>query len=218
MPSAFTDEIGTADLIITTPADWTITTGDMPNGDNSASLITALNQNAVADTEDLCLPSTAGSDARTLEFWINITNNTTSRVVAAVKTDDTSTAGASRHWTCVMNTTETMEFYWFNTGAGVYLSHGVASPGTGWHHYVVVINCGSTKNIQFWIDGTSSAAGGSPSGTPTTAASAAYKFFLGSSRINSAEDMTDHIAKVAWYDRALTEAEIDDHYLTMTAP
>jgi Concanavalin A-like lectin/glucanases superfamily len=217
MPSVFTDSANDYDLTITTSSDWNIATGDMPNGDNSAySSATSLLQNAVWPGEDFCLPATAGADARTFEFWVKVTAGTKDRAVAAIKTNDTAVTAPKRHWQCYLDSSEQIAWSWLTTTGSNYLVVTSSPLAAGWHHVVIVVQCGSTRSASLYIDNVLITSVGPAAGTPSTAASADYQFYLGFDRAFDSE-MTDHLAKVAWYERALTTGEINDHYLAMTA-
>jgi hypothetical protein len=218
MPSVFTDGTGNGyDLTITTSADWTIHSADMPDGGNSASLSTTLYQNAVYAGEDFCLPSTAGSDARTLSFWVNVTAKTNDRTVAVVKTNDTATTTTKRNWIVSLTASETVAATWLNTTAGNYLQAQTAALAAGWHHIVIIFQCGSSKSITVYVDTALDVSSSSTSGTPTTATSDVYEFYLGASRAANTEEMTDHMAQVDWFEYALTADDISDLYLAMVA-
>lgn len=217
MPSVFTDEVGTYDLTITTAADWTITAADLPNGDSCASLSTTLNQNAVWAGEDFCLPNGSGSEVRTLEFWLKVSANTNVRYVAACRTNGTATTTTNRHWFVRLNADETLEAVWLNTTAGSYLAAVSSSLSAGWHHCVVEFKCGSSREINITIDRGADGSDTTTSGTATYATDATYEFYLGTSRTTATEEMTDRMAKVAWYERALSASEIADHYFAMVA-
>jgi hypothetical protein len=218
MPSVFTDVTANSyDLTITTAADWTIHSGDLPNGDNSASLVTTRNENAFWAGEDFCLPNGAGSEVRTLEFWVNVTANTTARQVACVRTNSTSTGTTLRQWACGLLADESIVFSWYNTSGTNYLTVNSGVLSTGWRYVVIQINCGSSKAMEIFVDTSSVATSSTTSGTPNTASSNTYEFYLGASRTNATEEMTDHLAKVAWYETALTTEQKSDHYLAMTA-
>jgi hypothetical protein len=218
MPSVFTDGTGNGyDLTITTSADWTIHSADMPDGGNSASLSTTLNQNAVYAGEDFCLPNGSGSERRVLSFWIEVTDNTTERTIATVRTNDTATTTTNRHWIVTMSSTEVITVQWYNTSAADYLTCSTGVLAAGWHHIVVIFRCGSSRSVELVVDTVSVASDSTTNGTATYATDATYEFYLGSSRTTATAECTDHIAQVDWFEYELTANDISDLYLAMVA-
>lgn len=216
MASVFEDVVGTYDLLITTSADWTVHAADLPNGDAAVSLSTTLNQNAYNASETpFALTNGAGTEVNTLEVWVKITADTTVRTIAIMRTDGTSSTTNDYHWECQVTAGESVQFAWYNTAGGNYLVQGSGALAAGWHHLVFIINHGSTRSIQCYADGVSIGTSSSTSGTPTYDTTAAYRLFVGSRRTDSTQDMTDHMAKLAWYNVALTGGQITAHYNAM---
>lgn len=219
MPSVFTDATsGDRDLTITTSADWTIHTGDMPNGDSAASLSTSLNENARwSGDEALAIVPGSGTEAKTFEVWVNVTANTNDRWICSMRTNGTSDTTTNRHYHFYLTSTETFGFSWMNTSAFAYLTVTSATVAAGWHHVVVVVQSGSTRSMTMYIDTVNVASSSSPASTPTSASSDTYIFYMGTERNVTTREMTDHMAKLAIYNFALSGAQISAHYLAMTA-
>lgn len=208
----FEDVVSTHDISLVNAADWTIHTGDLPNGDNSASIITASAGGSHWITDEFfAIDADRGT---TYEAWVKVTVGANAKSILEARTDGTGIGTTLRHFQWFVDTTEQVVFQWFATNGSVYAS--VTSPVllAGWHHLVVTIydapGAGGFSTILY-VDGLVSNSTTSTTSTGTLAASDAYRLYLGNHRTNATTEMTDHMSKVAIYDYVLTQAEVQSH-------
>jgi hypothetical protein len=214
MPSVFTDEAGTYDLTITTSADWTVSTGGLPNGDNyvTGDGTIALTYNVNGDDFDL-----RDGTAWTVECWLYYATATAvSQLLVGVQDKDSPFANA---WYMLFGADEKIDFTIANTTPGIYLQCQSAALSTGtWYHVVGIKETGNV--LKLYIDNTLVATDNTTSGTAQTP-DADYYVTMGTGTDGGndigASSSGLRLAKVAIYNRELTAAEINDHYLAMVA-
>lgn len=205
----FDDRLGSKDFTLGTPANWTIHTGLLPNGDNMASTSGTTASNTGAGI----LPDLRDGTAWSIEFWMvmgaaganyNIllyAGTTTTRFV----------------WGIYVTPTETLDFIIYNTATGSYLNAttGVLTPGTLYH---VVCTKKTGNEVHVWLNAVDVASDTSTSGTAQTPNAGDY-MSVGTDN-NGAQDMDTsyRLAKLAIYNRELSGATILAHYQSMLAP
>lgn len=209
MPDVFEDFAGAHDLTITTTADWTVSAGGMPNGDNyvqgDGSIAATYNLDGAAfDINTLT--------AWTVECWVYMDVSSTGMIA----TLGGGTPGTV--WEFGIFGSDAVTLRGYNTSSAVYTSRTTASLSQDtWHHIVALYGVGTTPTI--YVDNaTSSSASSAPTGTPRTADGTSI-LYLGTTAAGATDlPSTLWISKLAIYDRHLTTTEIGDHYLAMTVP
>jgi hypothetical protein len=213
MADVFTDEAGTYDLAITTAADWTVSSGGMPNGDNyvtgDGSIAATVNSNG--DDFDF-----RDGTAWTVEFWFYYT---TARAITEQIVTNSSNGTTTYQWAIQFDANETMGFYIGNTSGGVYLSASTGTLSTStWYH--IVCEKDTTDIVRIFVDTVQIASDTTTSGTARTP-DANYWLYFGTNGAG-AGDITSgttgvRVSKLAIYNRLLTAGEKLDHYLAMAA-
>lgn len=213
MPDVFTDEVGTYDLTITTAADWTVSSGGMPNGDNyvtgDGTIAPVYNLNG----DDFNL---ADGTAWTIEFWLYYTT-ATAVVQAIMACQDAGTVTGA--WAVTFDATEQVNSSIINTGSTSFLSVTSSPLSTNtWHHAVLIKETGNVYKL--WIDNVLVATDNTTSGTVRTPTST-YRLYFGAygdgQHDFGASSSGLRVAKLAIYNRELSSGEINEHYLAMTA-
>jgi len=215
MPSVFTDEAGTYDITITTAADFTVSSGGLPNGDNyvTGDGTIAATYNLEGDDFDF-FDGTAWS----VEFWLYYTTASTNYEFIMQNALAPAASFNQVCWGIFFNATEQLEFNAGNTGGsiGVSLASGTLSTST-WYHAVFTK---TASNVYTWyLNNVLSTTGSGFTGTDVTP-TASYRLWFGVGA-DGAGDLTStrgtRVSKLAIYNRILNAAEINSHYLAMTA-
>ena len=211
MPSVFTDEVGTYDLTITTAADWTVSAGGLPNGDNYVT-----GDGSIAPTYN-----TSGStfDIRTgnwtIEFWLYFDATSLDRMI--ITNAKAGSAVASEWaWGIYLSTVEQLVFFIGNTAAGNYgLRISATLLGTTWYYVVAQKISGTAAPVIYVNEVASSSSSSGPTGTAVTP-DGTYRLYLGTDSAGN-EDVTSglRLAKVAIYNRLLDSTEMAQHRLAM---
>ena len=213
MADVFLDAIGTRDLIITTAADWTVSSGGMPNGDNYVTGDGSIAATYYASGTELNL---ADGTAWSVECWVYYTTAKAS-LETILKCDN---AGLNQGaWELSFNSNETMIAGIINTSSTFYLtaSSGTLATNT-WHHIAMVKSTGAVltlyhNTVAVAVDNTTTGTARTPTST--------FRVYLGTYGdgtldINSPTSGL-RVAKVAIYNKALSAAELANHYLYMMA-
>jgi hypothetical protein len=216
MPSVFTDEAGTYDLTITTAADWTVSSGGLPNGDNyvtgDGSIAATYNVNG--DDFDF-----ADGTAWSVEFWLYYATATDATQAVVVNMANASGAATEINWRVIFSVSETVVFTLNNTGGSSYLE--VASSGltaSTWYHVVGVKETGDV--LRLYVDNVEVATDSTTSGTANTTGASDRVYFgtYGNGDIPMGASSSGlRISKLAIYNKELSLSEINDHYLSMVA-
>lgn len=217
MPDVFEDTVGTFDLTITTSADWTVSSGGLPNGDNyvSGDGTIAATYNANGDEFDF-----ADGTAWTVEFWFYYTTTT---IVDQIIMQNAipSGGGANPTWTVYWTSAEDIALEIINTTNAVYLGTSVpvaTMTASAWHHVVFIKQTGNT--VKAYVDNVLRASSSSTSGT-ARAPGATHELFFGTDSLGAsdlgASSSGVRISKLAIYNLELSTDQINDHYLAMVA-
>lgn len=213
MPTVFTDDANAYDLTITTSADWTVSSGGMPNGDNYVT-----GDGSIANTYNLNgddFPMGNGT-AWTVECWLYYT---TARAFNEMIVNVSNlTGGGQTFWDVFLDTDEKIHYLIFNTSFGAYLecvSPSALATAT-WHHVVCIKETGAT--LRIYLNGVEVQSVSSPTGTASTPDSAAMicagVLPGGGLPINSPSSGL-RIAHLAVYNSRLSDARILAHYNAM---
>lgn len=212
MPDVFADEVGTYDLTITTSADWTVSSGGLPNGDNYVT-----GDGSVAATYNI---NGDDFDIRTgdysIEFWVYFDDTGGTRTVFMDAKNGTSTLSEIA-WMIYLDSSERVNFELFNTIAGTFEKRVSAVLATAtWHYIVCVKKTGVTPVI--YVNGVASSSSSvTATGTPVAPDGTFYLYF--GTNADGTNDLTSgfRISKAAFYDHELSTGEMNDHYLAMVA-
>lgn len=217
MPSVFTDAVGNHDLTVTVPADWTIDTAVMPNGDNAA-----YGDGTIAPTYNL-----NGSDFDlfdgnywTIEVWVKVTASLgTARYIACNGPNGT-TGSPYQQWVLYVASAGHLVFTAITAASGTYMNAQSSSSiiNSQWRHGVWHIKAGVSP-VMYLDNSTSGTTLSGPTGTVLTP-TVAYRLFLGTDSSGGGDTNTNMtIAKLAFYKDAsafLSSGRINAHYLAMT--
>ena len=211
MPFVFSDATGNGyDLTMTRSADWTVSSGGLPNGDNyvtgDGSIAATYNTNG----DDFNI---ADGTAWTVEFWFYYPSGRSifERIMTCADIGTTTEA-----WQIEFQDTETMVFEIANTTASSYLVvvTGVLAAAT-WHHLVFVKETGNT--LRAYVNTLEVATDTTTVGTARTPTSS-YYLYVGTKGTGIFDlNPNQRVSKLAIYNRQLSQNEISDHYLAMVA-
>lgn len=214
MPDVFEDTTANSyDLTITTSADWTVSSGGMPNGDNYVT-----GDGSIAPTYNLNGDdfNFADGTAWTVELWVYYSS---SRAFPEAIMHNADAGTTTTAWSVDLGSTEELTFALANTVGGSYLviGGGVLATGT-WYHVVCVKETGNT--VKMYLNNSLIGTSSSTTGTARTP-TASYRLYFGTSGDGSS-DITSgtsglRVAKLAIYNAELSSGQINDHYLAMTA-
>lgn len=211
MPSVFTDEANAYDLTISTAADWTVSSGGLPNGDNyvTGDGTIAATYNTNGDDFDL-----RDGTAWSIEFWVYFLNPTAGQII--LDNSEPGLAGTTRAWTVQITSSEQILFEIVNTVNLSYLTFTTASlTANAWHHVVLIKETGNT--IKSYIDDVAGASSSAQSGTARTPGTS-HRLYFGVNADGAGDlDGQVRVSKLAIYNKELSLAEINDHYLSMVA-
>jgi hypothetical protein len=209
MPSVFTDATGNGyDLSITTSADWTVSTGGMPNGDNCVDGDGSIDATYNLNGDDFDL--TDGT-AWSIELWVRRSAGSGTEVILGNFDAGTTTEA----WQAYVDTDNLIYVQITNTLGSAYLGPlSTALTVSTWHHIVIVKGTGAS--LTLYKDNVQISSDGSASGTARTPSSS-YRIYLGSRGDGSRDLSNNDVAKLAIYNKELSLAEINDHYLAMVA-
>lgn len=213
MPDIFEDTVGTWDLTITTSADWTVSSGGLPNGDNyvTGDGSIAATYNTDGDAFDF-----SDGTAWSVEFWMYYASATAvAQQIVGVYDNGTTTAA----WRVYFESDESLRFYIENTGSGAYLDTQSSALASGtWYYVVGIKETGNT--LRLYIDTVQAASDTTTSGTARTPGGTYYVYFgtAGDGSLDMGASSSGlRISKLAIYNKQLSTSEINDHYLAMTA-
>lgn len=215
MPDVFLDAgPNSYDLTITTSADWTVSSGGMPNGDNyvtgDGSIAPTYNLNG----DDFHI---ADGTAWSVECWFYYTTATAVVQCIACCGDAGTVTNA---WVLNFNASEQITFNIINTSSADYLNCGSATSlaTNTWHHVVAVKETGA--DLKLYIDNVMVSNDLTTTGTARTP-TASYRLYVGSYPDGQfdigASSSGMRIAKLAIYNSALSSTDVDEHYVAMTA-
>lgn len=205
--AVFTDAVGGRNITIGNVADWS-QAANLPNGDSSSS-----------GDGSIAASTYTGGDAFhfgngspwSLELWWYQTSASNRAVLV------NSNVGASAiAWYVFTFTAGHIRFGIFNTGVALYMSVDTGTiANSQWHHFVLTKAAGADMRLyqnSLLISSTTST-----SGTPQ-APSSSYRLYLGTHGDGGNSLSSDvRIAKVAIYQKVLSAAEIERHYVHMVA-
>lgn len=217
MPSVFTDESGTYDLTITTPADWTVSSGGMPNGDNYVTGDGSIAETSNVNGDDFHI---GDGTAWSIELWYyQASATTTGQVLFGVFEAGSGTSG-SACWYVNVTTGEQMQLVIGNTAAGgVWMaSTSIVLTMATWYHIAFVKDAGAS--ISLYINGALSSTTTSTSGTVRTPTSGA-RLYMGTDGAGNFDfgqsSSGGRLSKVAIDNVALTPDDITKDYVAMMA-
>jgi hypothetical protein len=214
MPSVFTDEAGAYDLTITTAADWTVSSGGLPNGDNYVTGDGSIDPTYNINGEDF---EFIDGTAWTVEFWFYYTTATSLAQMIVCNHKPGASTGTDIEWQVYLETTEVLTFDIYNTAGGAYLSCGYAPPTSAWQHIVCIKETGDV--VKMWANNVLVASDTSATGTANDRSDT--RIYVGANGSGNADITTSssgmRIAKLAIYNSQLSASQINDHYLAMVA-
>lgn len=231
MPYVFTDEVGDNDLLIPASTLWTPGPA-APNGDGSYKHNNNASAQAwVPDPTGLYIPGPTGTQFITVEMYRYHTDGG----VSTSHTDAWLVSHGSNPWSSTtMNWAVWHDLYgssYDNVGFRVFDTNGAALittsfnyNGTGyantWHHHAFTMERqGNSLWLSAWYNGSllvNRSLGTGGTGIPRMLANSVTRLRLYNGSSGNLTTINGAMAKIAIYNRALTQAEIDQHVAAMT--
>lgn len=214
MPNVFSDATANDyDLLIPTAADWTVSSGGLPNGDNYLTGDAAVTATYNLNGDDFHL---GDGTAWTVEYWYYASSTLGgSLVIVGVEATD----GSAQYWQAQMATggggIPSLSIY---TSGGTYatVTYSPSTLSTGAWHHIVFAKPSGTGGIKMYVDGSLFTTGSTASGTAATPTSTSRLYF-GAGSLNTGDLRTEsRVSKLAIYNSELSGARVSAHYAAMT--